>query len=83
MTKIYAYCWASGAIGFGNEVPEGALEIANSRNKKKLMQIIEFNSWCEHGEPWIVPLIRCMDNEDDKLKVLCDYSREINKRLSN
>ena len=40
---MYAYCWATGRIGFGRSVPNGALPIARGRSKR-LRDLIEGTS---------------------------------------
>ncbi|HGY4723312.1 TPA: host nuclease inhibitor protein [Citrobacter amalonaticus] len=37
---LMAYVWASGLIEFGNELPEGALPVASSRNHQQLKDVV-------------------------------------------
>jgi hypothetical protein len=41
---MYAYSWADGLIGFGNQIPEGALEIARHKNKNLLMEKVKLHA---------------------------------------
>jgi hypothetical protein len=61
---MYAYCWATGLIGFGEKLPNGALPIARGKGKK-------FKAWVQvkarlayDNKTYLVPGIP--EAEDDR-----------------
>jgi len=76
-----AYCYASGHIGFGNHVPDGALEIARGPSKK-LHDVIEVMARHAYdNKTLLVPGIPEAPNQREGINALCRFVDEVEKRL--
>jgi hypothetical protein len=72
-----AYCWASGRIGFGRHIPEGALPIAHSRRSKKLQELIGLHA--RHGYQPGMLLVPGIPEAPNQLEALEALKRFINR----
>ncbi len=70
MTDLQAYCFASGEIGFGPAVPDGALPIAYGPAADIDRAIAGTARLAYDNETWLVPGIPEADNDDDRLSAL-------------
>lgn len=52
---LIAYCWASGQIEFGTEVPEGAIEIARGADAAVRKLITGTARLAYDNKTWLVP----------------------------
>jgi hypothetical protein len=55
MNTIYAYCWSTGLIEFGDERPKGALPIAKGREEALRNLICATSRHAYDGESLLVP----------------------------
>jgi hypothetical protein len=82
--KIYhiAFCYASGHIGFGTALPDGALEITRHSDKQTLLKVVEGTARLAYdNKTWLVPGIPEASNENEKLKALRAYRVWVGKSL--
>ena len=51
--KFWVFCWRSGLIEFGTEVPEGSLPIASGPEKavREAVSVAARHGWNKNGEP--------------------------------
>lgn len=78
---MHAYCFASGQIGFGPRVPEGALPIAKGPRQalQDLMEGVARHSRTD--ETLYVPGVPEADDEEAALDALATFTTWISKSL--
>lgn len=65
---MHAYCFQSGEIDFGVDLPEGTLPLGKARSAKKLREIVEVNARHAYdGKTLLVPGLPEADTEDAAL----------------
>lgn len=76
-----AYCWASGEVGFGNQVPEGAIFFAEGEGEtfKERIQVLcrlaypTYKNGVKQRPVWLVPGIPEAENEKEALEALYKF----------
>ena len=79
---MFAFCYASGQIGFGTAIPQGALPIAKGDDDRKLRDWIE--GVCRHsydGKTLLVPGIPEAPNQSKALDALKRFTGWLNKSV--
>lgn len=79
---MFAYCWASGEIAFGEKVPKGALDIAQGEGAefKAIIEVCARHAY--DGEILLVPGLPEATNEKERLDALLNFRQMVNDRLS-
>lgn len=74
MKLVHAYCFQTGVIEFGTEVPAGAIVVAASYMEKRLKNFIEVNARHSYdGKTLLVPGVPEQANEYRKVNALGDW----------
>ncbi|KVM76484.1 host nuclease inhibitor protein [Burkholderia ubonensis] len=77
-----AFAWQSGLIEFANEVPAGALQIAEGTSKE-IRRVV--GVWARHsrtGDELLVPGVPEAESEDAKLDALIAFSFRVKERMA-
>lgn len=80
MTTTIAYCWASGLIGFGPEVPEGAIGIARGKDQVVRDTIEVTARHAYDNEMLLVPGVPEAPSQRDGLEALARYIQWLGER---
>lgn len=81
MTEITAYCWRSGLIQFGTEVPDGALPIATGP-EKPLRDIVDVLAvHCYDNVNLRVGGIATAQDSDEALDRLLEFQAQVQLEL--
>lgn len=70
---LFAFCWASGEVGFGSSVPEGAITLAQGRNRIVRQNIMATSRMAYDGKTLLVPGIPEAESYDDAEKALAKH----------
>ncbi|MGG6201420.1 host nuclease inhibitor protein [Salmonella enterica] len=79
---ITAYCWASGLIGFGNTLPEGALPIIVGE-EKQVRDVVGVLARHAYNGDLLVPGIPEAADQNEAREALERFSRVIQERLTH
>ncbi|ECF0259012.1 host nuclease inhibitor protein [Salmonella enterica subsp. enterica serovar Agbeni] len=82
-TRLIAFAWASGLIGYGYKLPFGALPIATSSNEQALRETVEVLA--RHSrttDELLVPGIPEAANQDEGRLALEGFARRVNADLN-
>lgn len=77
---MHAYCYASGHIGFGPDVPTGALPIAKGKDQALHDFISAVARHSYDGETLLVPGVPEAETDDAKLDALLRFTQWISAR---
>ncbi|NNN24355.1 host nuclease inhibitor protein [Pseudomonas nitroreducens] len=80
MAKTIAYCWASGLIQFGLEVPEGAIGIARGEDAAVRENIEVTARLAYDNESLLVPGVPEAPNQRDGLLAVARYIQWLGER---
>lgn len=80
-TLYYAYCWSDGQIGFGKTIPEGALEITNHTNAKRLKETITCHASDDGKFIVSLRLAYLKITDSDPVDCLINFRQYINRIL--
>ena len=75
---MYAYCWASGEIGFDKSIPNGALPIKKNCSKRDIEKIQVRSRLSYDGKTHLVPGIPEAENQDEAYEALQRFKDFVN-----
>lgn len=79
---VFAYCWQSGVIEFGGQIPEGALPIIDG-TPRMVRELIYATARSAHdGKTWLVPGVAEAPSPGDACSKLMSYREWLNERVS-
>ena len=73
---MIAYCWATGVIAFGHDVPPGAIEIARGKSAQ-LRETIAVTALAYDNETALVPGMSEAHTDDERVETLNRYLARI------
>lgn len=78
---LKAFCWRTGLLQTGNEVPEGALELASAPESVLTNVLL---AECRHGynDELLVPGIPEAASSDNAVDAAIDFSQRLQKSIS-
>ncbi len=80
---MFAFCWQSGQIGFGNILPKGALPIGKS-NRKDIRKIVSsICRWGYDNKTLLVPGVPESNTSDEAFEAFMKFRGEVEKRLKD
>lgn len=74
---MYAYCYRTGLVCFGEKIPNGAIEIAQGKGKKFINSIKVKCRLAYNNKDWIVPGIPEATTSDEAVMALCKFIKLI------
>ena len=80
MSKIVAFAWASGLIGFASECPDGALPImtGDEATVRDAVDVLARHS--RTNTDLFVPGVPEAQSQSEGMRALCRFTSETNKR---
>jgi hypothetical protein len=76
---MIAYCWQSGQIEIGRELPQGALPLLTGTRKHLENRIESTATLAYDNKTWLVPGVRSAEKAEDKVQAVIEYVKFIGK----
>ena len=80
MSKVVAYCWKSGQIGFGRIVPDGCIAILTDTSMARLKAEIEVTARHDYSGGLLVPGLPEAETNEERFRALGAYMDWLVKR---